>query len=72
MSGIAAIGERERVEGFRLAGVAVLAAAGPAQAREAWAALPGDTAVVILTPAAAAALTAELAAAPRVLPAVLP
>jgi len=72
MSAMAAIGRRERVRGFALAGVEVLPAADDAEARAAWAALPARTAVVILTPDAHAALRAELAAVPSVLAAVLP
>jgi len=72
MSAMAAIGRRERVRGFALAGVEVLPAADEAAARAAWAALPSGTAVVILTPDAQAALRVELAAAPSVLAAVLP
>ena len=59
MSQIVAIGERERLRGFALAGVNVAAAEDPAGARAAWAALPADVALVILTPAAHAALAAE-------------
>ena len=59
MSGIVAIGEGGRLRGFALAGVDVAAAADPAGARTAWAALPADVALVILTPAAHAALAAD-------------
>ena len=57
---IAAIGEPVALQGFALAGVAVLPAVTPEQARARWAALPRDVALVLLTPAADAAL-AELA-----------
>ncbi|HTP18534.1 MAG TPA: hypothetical protein VMJ65_02950 [Solirubrobacteraceae bacterium] len=59
MSEIVAIGEGERLRGFALAGVDVDVAADPAGARAAWAALPADVALVILTPAAHAALAAD-------------
>ena len=52
MSQIVAIGESERLRGFALAGVDVVVADDPAGARAAWAALPADVALVILTPAA--------------------
>ena len=58
-SEIVAIGERERLCGFALAGVDVVAAADPADARAAWAALSADVALVILTPAVHAALEGD-------------
>jgi vacuolar-type H+-ATPase subunit F/Vma7 len=62
MAGVAVVGEQLRVEGFTLAGAVVLAADDPAAVRSAWASLGADVAVVVLTPRAAAALEAELAA----------
>ncbi|RSM85153.1 hypothetical protein DMH04_17780 [Kibdelosporangium aridum] len=56
MGSLVAIGESVRVRGFGLAGVIVMAAEDPAAVREAWRAVPDDAEVVILTPAAAAAL----------------
>jgi vacuolar-type H+-ATPase subunit F/Vma7 len=56
MSRIAALGESHRVEGFSLAGAAVFAAQSADEVRRAWANLPAEVAVVILTPAAADAL----------------
>lgn len=56
MSGIAAIGEPERVRVFALAGVHVAAATNAQAARAAWLALPVEVSLVILTPMAAAAL----------------
>ena len=53
---VAAIGEEVLVAGFGLAGVRVLPAERPEAVRAAWRDLPGDVALVILTPAAAAAL----------------
>jgi vacuolar-type H+-ATPase subunit F/Vma7 len=60
MARIAAIGEHERVRGFAFAGVHVVGAEDPDAARGAWRALPADVGLVILTPAAQAALEAEL------------
>ncbi len=59
MGRVAAIGEAVRVQGLALAGVIVLPADGPAEARASWAALPPDVEVVILTPRAAGALDSE-------------
>ena len=59
MSQIVAIGECDRLTGFRLVGVDVVAAEDPAEARAAWCALPEDVGLAILTRAAHAALTAE-------------
>jgi len=61
MSGIAAIGESDRVRGFSFAGLSVAAADEPDAARAAWQALPADVALVILTPAAHGAIVGELA-----------
>ncbi len=52
MSSIAAIGMSDVIEGYGLAGVAVLPAAGSAEVAAAWAALPADVALVILDRAA--------------------
>ena len=57
---VAVIGEEAVVRGFGLAGALVLPAADPAAARAAWSALPADVDVVILTPAAAAALDPDV------------
>lgn len=54
---VVAIGEEAVLEGLGLAGVAVLSAETPEEARSAWELLGPDTAVVVLSPAAAAALT---------------
>lgn len=73
MSRIAVIGERPRIQGFALAGALTCDADTADDARAAWAALPDDVAVVVLTPAAAAALHTELAdPLPRALPVVMP
>ena len=58
---VAVIGEEAVVRGFGLAGVRVLPAGEAAAVRAAWQGLPGDVALVILTPAAEAALAAEAA-----------
>jgi len=61
MSHIVAIGEQERLRGFTLVGVEVAEAEDAAGARAAWEALPPAVGLVILTPAAHAALaTGEL------------
>jgi len=56
---VAALGEGTRVAGFGLAGALIRVAENPDEVRDAWRALPGDVAVVVLTPAAAEALGAE-------------
>ena len=56
---VAAIGEREQVSGFALAGVLVAAAGDADSVLAAWAALPADVGLVILTPAARAALASK-------------
>jgi vacuolar-type H+-ATPase subunit F/Vma7 len=56
MGGIAAIGEAHRVQGLGLAGVLVLPAEDPDEVRLRWSGLPGDVALVILTPRADEAL----------------
>jgi vacuolar-type H+-ATPase subunit F/Vma7 len=53
---IAVLGEGILVEPYALAGAFVVVAEEPAAVRTAWDSLPDDVAVVILTPAAAAAL----------------
>lgn len=58
MGRLAVLGERTRVAGFALAGALVLPAEDETAVRAAWAELPADVEVVILTPAAAAALVA--------------
>jgi vacuolar-type H+-ATPase subunit F/Vma7 len=53
---VVAIGEPLALQGFALAGVAVLTASTAAQARARWAGLGRDVALVLLTPPAADAL----------------
>jgi vacuolar-type H+-ATPase subunit F/Vma7 len=56
MQRIAVVGERLLVEGYLLAGALGVVAETPEEAVESVASLPGDVGVVLLTPAAAAAL----------------
>jgi vacuolar-type H+-ATPase subunit F/Vma7 len=67
MSRIVAIGARDRVEGFTLAGVRVMIADQPEAIRTAWEALGPDVAVALLTPEAHAALTDLLPSRPEVI-----
>lgn len=64
MSTIAVLGAGHRVEGFALAGAIVFDAADSDSVRDAWASLPDDVAVVVLTPAAADALADVVQARP--------
>jgi vacuolar-type H+-ATPase subunit F/Vma7 len=66
---IAAIGEPARLQGLALAGVTLYPAPDPESVRTAWTELPPDTAVVVLTSAAAEALP-DAAGGP--LPVVMP
>ena len=68
----AAIGEELRVQGYALAGTLVCPAGDEAGVLRAWRELPGDVAVVLLTPRAASWLSGELAARPGLLTAVIP
>ena len=56
MGRAAALGEDARIAGFALAGVPTLVAETAEDVRRAWAELPADVVLVLLTPAAAAAL----------------
>lgn len=58
MTHVAAIGERVRVLGLVSAGVAVFPADDPEAVRAAWHGMPPEVGLVIVTPAAAAALGA--------------
>ena len=61
MSLLVVVGERTRVEGWALAGALVLPARTAEELRQAWAAIrTRDVAAVLLTPAAARGLAAEL------------
>ena len=57
---VAALGEQALLQGFRLAGAGLFAAETDDDVRAAWAAMPGNATVVILTPRAAGALGAVL------------
>lgn len=72
MSTIVALGERERVEGFAVAGVRVIAAAEASDIRDAWKRLSESVAVVILTPAARTALSDLLPLRPDLVWTVIP
>jgi vacuolar-type H+-ATPase subunit F/Vma7 len=72
MRRIVVLGEASRVRGFRLAGATVVEAAGSAEISSAWNTLPSDTALLILTADAAAAIRHLLADRPRLVWAVIP
>jgi len=72
MARAAVIGEAVRTAGFALAGAVVLPAESPEEARAAWASLPADIAVLVLTPRAAAWLGEALPSRRDVLLAVMP
>jgi len=71
MATAAVIGEPLAVEGWALAGVLVYPADSHGEAAAAWAALPSDTALVIMTASAAGWLDAELASRPDIITTVL-
>lgn len=56
MARVAVLGEQVAVAGYALAGAVVLPAEDDAEVRAAWADLPEDVAVVVLTPHAAEVL----------------
>jgi vacuolar-type H+-ATPase subunit F/Vma7 len=58
---VAAIGEPERIAGYGLAGVALFPASESASVEAAWAALPPDAGLLILSRSAAAVLASRLA-----------
>lgn len=57
---VAAVGEPALLQGFRLAGAVLYPASDSAEVRHAWNNLPDTVAAVLLTPAAARELAAEL------------
>lgn len=61
MGAVVVIGEPALVAGYALAGATVMPAEEPAEVRRAWADLPHDTTLVILTKAATQALPDEVA-----------
>lgn len=72
MARVAVIGEPLRIYGYGLAGALVFPACDRPEALRRWRELPGDVAVVLLTPGAAEWLAGELASQPDALPVVLP
>lgn len=72
MGRVAAIGAEPLVRGFGLVGVLVLPAEDDDAARTAWQRLPGDVELVILSPAAAAAIGPPVAVHPGPIVAVIP
>jgi vacuolar-type H+-ATPase subunit F/Vma7 len=72
MARAAVIGEAVRTEGFTLAGALVFPAENAGEARAAWASLPADVAVLVVTPCAAAWLGAAPRSRPDVLLVVMP
>ncbi|UKY47919.1 hypothetical protein [Streptomyces inhibens] len=72
MGTVVAIGEGVKTSGFALAGVIVRPAEAPDSVRAVWQELPGDVALVILTPAAAVALGPGALNAPQPLTVVMP
>lgn len=72
MPGVVVLGEWGAVEGYALGGAHVVPAGSDDAVRAAWLALPDDVEVVVLTPAAAAALGPERTREPRPLSVVMP
>jgi vacuolar-type H+-ATPase subunit F/Vma7 len=72
MGQVAVIGERVAVQGFGLAGALIRVAETPDEVADGWRTLPAEVEVVLLTPAAAQALSGELDADTAPLTAVLP
>jgi vacuolar-type H+-ATPase subunit F/Vma7 len=64
---VAAIGDRDDLDGFRLVGVPVTATPTPATALTAWDALSEHVGLVILSPTAAAAIGPRLDDRPNVM-----
>ena len=60
MNRVVVLGEPGRVGGFRLTGATVIDADGPEEVDRAWAALPTDTTLLILTPRAAGVVGVRL------------
>jgi hypothetical protein len=72
MGQVVALGEASQVANFVLGGAAVMVAENSDEARQAWAALPDATELVILTAAAASAVGEGLDAPGAPLTAVMP
>jgi vacuolar-type H+-ATPase subunit F/Vma7 len=64
VSAVVAIGERAQLEGYALAGVEVIDAGDGSAVQRAWDELPADVRLVLLSPAAHAALAAQLSQRP--------
>jgi vacuolar-type H+-ATPase subunit F/Vma7 len=69
---VVVLGEALAVAGFGLGGAVTMPADDPTAVRRSWAALPADTAVVVLTAAAADALGARTDERPGVLTVTMP
>lgn len=63
MGAVVVIGEPAKVDGYALAGAVVMPTEGPAETRRAWQDLAPEVSLVILTEAAADALSDELTGA---------
>jgi hypothetical protein len=72
MARVAVLGEPLRIGGYGLAGALICPARDQPEALRGWRELPGDVAVVVLTPQAESWLGDELAARPDVLTVLLP
>ncbi len=72
MGQLVVLGESPAIEGFALGGATPIHAEGAESVRQAWSALPADTVVVVLTPAAAAALGDRTSERPTVLTVTMP
>ena len=72
MNRVLVLGEPARVGGFRLTGATVIDADGPEDVDRAWAELPTDITLLILTPAAAEVVRARLSERARLTWVVMP
>ena len=72
MRRIVVLGDPGRVRGFRLAGATVIDAVGARGIERAWASLPDDTAVLVVTADVATVLADRFDERPRVTWAVMP
>jgi vacuolar-type H+-ATPase subunit F/Vma7 len=62
---VGVLGEAVRVQGYALAGAVPIVAESPEEVRQAWTGLAGDIVLLVLTPAAAAALGAAARSRPE-------
>jgi vacuolar-type H+-ATPase subunit F/Vma7 len=72
MARVVVLGESLAVAGFALGGATTMSADDPEAVRRSWDALPGDTAVVVLTAAAADAIGPRTDERPGVLTVTMP